>query len=208
MRLLALASVIAIGLAVAGACTDEGAGPTDPAQAAATPGAPPADGQTAQVAPAGPPSVELTINWDAARADLSKRPAGTEGFQVQAVGKDGPPPVPMLLPSGVVTAQGAGDRPTAPVITGDGYFATYHLPKYDAIVNGSNKAYQIPGQAAGDKTVMKFTKGEATASLTFSRYGANYTIDFECRQVDGGDSCITEAEAKEFADSLFVAQTQ
>jgi hypothetical protein len=27
-------------------------------------------------------------------------------------------------------------------------------------------------------------------------------------QVDGGASCITEPEAKEFADSLFVAQTQ
>ena len=117
-----------------------------------------------------------------------------------------PAPVPMLLPSGI--AQTASDRPTPPVVTADGYFATYHLPKYDAIVNGSKRAYAAAGQVAGDKSVMKFTTGEASAQIAFSRYGADYLIEFECREVDGGDSCVTEAEAKEFAESLFVAQTQ
>ena len=50
--------------------------------------------------------------------------------------------------------------------------------------------------------------GEGEATMSFSRFGADYTIQFECKQIDGGDTCITEAEAKEFADSLFVAQTQ
>jgi hypothetical protein len=185
----------------AAACTQEGAGPSDPSQAAQN------GGQAVQVASA-PQAVEGQIDWDAARSDFAKRPAGQQNATVQTAGEDGPAPVPMLLPS-IVGAQSANDRPVPPVVTKDGYFATYHLPRYDAIVNGSNKAYATAGQAsAGDKTAMKFTTSDATASLSFSRYGADYTIDFECRQVDGGESCITEAEAKEFADGLFVAQTR
>jgi hypothetical protein len=198
MRALVLAGAIAI--AAATACTKEGAGPNDPAQGA-PPGSP--DGQ-AQLA--APQATDAQIDWDAARADLSKRPADAPAT-VQSVGKEGPVPVPMLLPSGIV--QTAGDRPTPPVVTDDGYFATYHLPKFDAIVNGSKRAYMAPGQAAqGGKETMKFTMGEASAQLAFSRYGADYLIEFECREVDGADSCITESEAKEFAESLFVAQTQ
>jgi hypothetical protein len=203
MRALVLASVFAIG---AIACTREGAGPSDPSQGA-SPAASTSD-QVVQPATAGPPATEAQINWDAARADFSKRPAGMETFTPQAVGKEGPAPVPMLLPSGIVTTQSATDRPTPPVVTDDGYFATYHLPKYDAIVNGSMRAYAAGGQAAqGDREAMRFTQGDASAQLSFSRYGADYLIEFECREVDG-DSCITEAEAKEFAESLFVAQTR
>ena len=204
MRTLILTTAILAGLGLA-ACTDKGAGPTDPTQAAAPPAGAPADQQAAT--PAGPPAVTSTINWDAARADLAKRPASVQGVTIQSAGNSGPPPVPMLLPSGVVSSQSA-DRPTPPVVTDDGYFATYHLPKYDAIVNGSNKAYTSGQASTGNKEEMKFQTGEASASLSFQKYGASYTIDFECREVDGGDSCITEAQAKDFANSLFVAQTQ
>ncbi|HEV7689412.1 MAG TPA: hypothetical protein VGO52_01245 [Hyphomonadaceae bacterium] len=204
MRTLILTTAILAGLGLA-ACTDKGA--ADPTQAAAPPAGAPADQQATAQTPAGPPSVNSTINWDAARADLAKRPASVQGVTIQSAGNSGPPPVPMLLPSGVVSAQSA-DRPTPPVVTDDGYFATYHLAKYDAIVNGSNKAYTSGQPATGAKDEMKFQTGEASASLSFQKYGASYTIDFECRQVDGGDSCITEKEARDFADSLFVAQTQ
>jgi hypothetical protein len=198
MRTLVLASLALLGAA---ACTKEGAGPSDATQPPVA-----ANDQPAQPASAGPQATDKQINWEAARADLAKKPADAPAT-IQSVGKDGPVAVPMLLPSIVGTAS-AGDRPTPPVVTEDGYFATYHLPKYDAIVNGSKRAYAAAGQAAGDKTKMKFTTGEASAQLAFSRYGADYLIEFECRQVDGGASCITEPEAKEFAESLFVAQTQ
>jgi hypothetical protein len=198
MRTLVLASLALLGAA----CTKEGAGPSDPAQAPAA-----ANDQTVQPASTGPQATDSQINWEAARADLAKRPADAPAT-IQAVGKDGPVAVPMLLPS-IVGAASASDRPTPPVVTEDGYFATYHLPKYDAIVNGSKRAYAAAGQAAqGSKEKMKFTTGEASAQMAFSRYGADYLIEFECREVDGGASCITEAEAKEFAESLFVAQTQ
>ncbi len=196
MRLVILASLAAL----AAACTQET--PADPAAANTTPA-----GEEAPVQVASAPSTDQTVDWDKARADFtSKRPADAPAM-VQTAGQDGPSPVPMLLPSGIV--QTASDRPTPPVITKDGYFATYHLARYDAIVNGSMKAYTGTGQAAvADKEAMKFTTGEAVASLSFSRYGADYLIDFECREIDGPTSCITEAEAKEFAESLFVAQVR
>jgi hypothetical protein len=78
------------------------------------------------------------------------------------------------------------------------------------IVTGSQKAYvaSTGGESAADKETPKFQTIEAGARLVFSRFGASYEIAFECRQVDGPEGCITEAEAKEFADSLFVAQSQ
>lgn len=195
MRFLILASMAVL----AAACTEEK--PAAPV-AATTPAA-----EEAPVQVASAPSTEQTVDWEKARADFtSKRPADAPAT-VQTSGQEGPSPVPMLLPSGIV--QTASDRPTPPVVTKDGYFATYHLARYDAIVNGSMKAYTGTGQTAtGDKEAMKFTKGEAVASLSFSRYGADYLIDFECREIDGPEGCITEAEAKEFAESLFVAQVR
>ncbi|HVY87697.1 MAG TPA: hypothetical protein VG942_02460 [Hyphomonadaceae bacterium] len=206
MRVLVLASMIVL----VAACTKEGAGPTDPSQAKTS--APPAAAANVQVASApqqagGAPPISADINWDAARADKAKAPASAAAT-IQSVGSGEPSPVPMLLPSGVVQIQSADDRPTPPVVTKDGYFATYHLPKYDAIVNGSATSYSGGQKATGDKEKMKFTTGEAGASLAFSRYGADYLIEFECRQVDGANTCVTEQEAKDFADSLFVAQTR
>jgi len=181
----------------AAACTQE-----QPAAPAATAPAATTEEQVAQPASAGPAPVAAQIDWDAARVDAAARPSDV--VIPQAVGSD-PLTVPMLLPEIVQTAS---DRPTPPRVTKDGYFATYHLPRYDVIVNGSSKAYQAGSPPAGDKTEMKFTTVEAGAQLAFSRYGADYVIEFECREVDSPEGCITEAQAKEFAESLFVAQSR
>lgn len=181
----------------AAACTQE-----QPAVPAATAPAATTEEQVAQPASAGPAPVAGQIDWDAARVDAAARPSDV--VIPQAVGSD-PLTVPMLLPEIVQTAS---DRPTPPRVTKDGYFATYHLPRYDVIVNGSSKAYQAGSPPAGDKTEMKFTTVEAGAQLAFSRYGADYVIEFECREVDSPEGCITEAQAKEFAESLFVAQSR
>ncbi len=208
MRAYLLACVLALSTT---ACLEEDTAATDaaPETVATDPaGAGPNEPsfQVAQ-APAGPPTVAGSIDWEAARADRAKASTNTSNVQVQNVtgAQAAPPPVPMLLPSGIVQAQNA--RPPAVVTTEDGYFATYQLPKYDAIVNGTATATVTGGQPS-DKATMNFEIGEGSAQLTFSRYGADYLIEFECRQIDGGESCVTENEAKEFADSLFVAQTQ
>lgn len=196
MRTILLAGLGGLALATA-ACTGEQAPPAEAA-------APAAEEQAVQPASAGPPAVTGEIDWATARADAAKRPADV--VIPQAAGSD-PLTVPMLLPGGIV--QTASDRPVPPRITKDGYFATYHLPRYDVTVNGSSKAYQAgAAPPAADKSDMKFTTVEAGASLAFSRYGADYLIDFECREVDSPEGCITEAEAKEFAESLFVAQSR
>jgi len=195
MKALLLAGVGALALV---ACTEEKA----PVPTAATPAA---EEPTLQVASAPQvPTVEAQVNWEAARADMAKRPSDV--VVPQAAGTD-PLTVPMLLP---VIVQTASDRPVPPRITKDGYFATYHLPRYDVIVNGSMKAYAAGAQApaATDKSEMKFQTSEGSAQLAFSRYGADYLIEFECREIDSPEGCITEAQAKEFAESLFVAQSR
>ena len=194
MKALLLAGVGALALV---ACTEEKA----PAPTAA---APTTDEQTVSTASAPQiPVVEAQVNWEAARADMAKRPSDV--VVPQAAGTD-PLVVPMLLP---VIVQTASDRPVPPRITKDGYFANYHLPRYDVIVNGSQKAYAAGGQApAADKSEMKFQRSEGSAQLAFSRYGADYLIEFECREIDSPEGCITEAQAKEFAESLFVAQSR
>jgi hypothetical protein len=195
MKALLLAGVGALALV---ACTEEKA----PAPVAATPAA---EEQTLQVASAPQiPVVETQVNWEAARADMAKRPSDV--VVPQAAGTD-PLTVPMLLP---VIVQTASDRPSPPRITKDGYFANYHLPRYDVIVNGSMKAYAAAGQAPAtvDKSEMKFQTSDGSAQLAFSRYGADYLIEFECREIDSPEGCITEAQAKEFAEGLFVAQSR
>ncbi|MBI1340728.1 hypothetical protein GC169_11045 [bacterium] len=213
MRSIVLACVCALALA---GCLEE---PDDQTAATAEPpaaapgtatadGAPPVEtAQLAQVAqaPAGPPAVESTIDWEAARAAraagrVTDAPVGVERVGFGTV-------VPMLLPSGIVQPQNA--PPPTIVATDDGYFATYQMARWDAIVNGSKQAFATAaGTPAQPSDEMKFTSSDGSAQLAFSRFGADYLIEFECRELDGSESCITADEAREFADSLFVAATQ
>ncbi len=203
MKQAMIVPAIALVLAFGAAACDKPATQTAATEQPA--GGPKAD-QTAEPL-AGPQAAESKIDWQAARDAKSKQSVTDTPITVQSAdGAAGPPKVPVLLPSGVVQTQSA--KPPSLVQTGDGYFATYHLPKYDAIVNGSQKTYAAGAKAAGSKEAMKFTTGEGGATLAFSRFGADYLIEFECREVDGATSCITEDQAKEFADSLFVQNTQ
>ncbi len=196
MKSMLLGGLGLLAIAAAACTQEQSAAPAATAPAATT------EEQVAQPASAGPAPVAGQIDWEAARADAAARPSDV--VIPQAVGSD-PLTVPMLLPEIVQTAS---DRPTPPRVTKDGYFATYHLPRYDVIVNGSGKAYQAGSPPAGEKTEMKFTTVEAGAQLAFSRYGADYLIEFECREIDSPEGCITEAQAREFAESLFVAQSR
>ena len=211
MRLLLAAAAAVAALA---ACEDpEVVAAQDRAaqEAAAAMDQPPQQGdaqvqiaQANQVAPpAGPDQVATEIDWEAARAARAGSSVNSSNVTTQnATGA--PPEVPVLLPSGVVQAQNA--RPPAMVMTDDGYFATYEMPRYDAIVNGTKTAYGAQRADRGDE--MDFTISEGSAQLAFSRFGADYLIEFECRQVDGAASCVTEEEAQAFAESLFVAETR
>lgn len=212
MRLMIVATAMAAMLA---ACEDPevvAAQERAAQEAAELAGPPDVDGnvrvQVAQApqtaVPAGPPQVASEIDWEAARTARANSDVNSSVLTAQNASSDTPPEVPVLLPSGVVQAQNA--RPPAMIVTDDGYFATYEMPAYDAIVNGTKSSYGADRTDRGD--AMQFTISEASAQLAFSRFGADYLIEFECRQVDGRESCITEEEARAFADSLFVAQTR
>ncbi len=212
MRLMLAATALALTL---GACEDPDVVAAQDQAArdqAALAGPPAVEGdarvQVAQApqitTPAGPPQVEAEIDWDAARTARASSNVNASPITTQNASGGAAPEVPVLLPSGVVQAQNA--RAPAMIVTDDGYFATYQMPNYDAIVNGTKSAYGPERAPRGD--AMQFTISEASAQLSFARFGADYLIEFECRQVDGGESCITEDEARAFADSLFVAQTR
>jgi len=194
--------LVIAALAALSACNEKPKADASPSPAPAN-GAPASPDQQAQ---AGPESKTGQIDWEAARKAKAEASRGDQTVSIAAAPSGPPPAVPMLLPAGVVRAANA----QAPQIhkTDTGYFANYDMPKFSATVTGTNKSYVTGAPAVGAKEALKFTAGEGEATMSFSRFGADYTIQFECKQIDGGNTCISEAEAKEFADSLFVAQTQ
>ena len=59
-----------------------------------------------------------------------------------------------------------------------------------------------------ERANMVFTAMEAGAQVSFSRYGADYLIEFECRILDGEENCISQEEALDVAKGLFVAAAE
>jgi hypothetical protein len=159
-----------------------------------------------------PQAVESTagIDWEAARRDMASLPSDERGqgnFQVQS-GSQGAP-VPVLLPTGIVVPQSAeGGVKFQPM--SDGYFATYPGVDYDIVVNGTNEV--IGARDAGDtaaNTDPTFVSTASGAQVAFSRYGANYLIEFECKHATGASpTCITEDDALAIADQLVIAGTR
>ena len=87
---------------------------------------------------------QANIDWSAARADLAMIPSDDRdgAFQVASGGQA--PPVPVLLPSGIVIPAGAETQVRFQPLA-DGYFASYPGAAYDIIVNGTN---EVIGQSA------------------------------------------------------------
>lgn len=150
------------------------------------------------------------IDWEAARRDLAARPLDErEGsFQVQSGGDA--PPVPVFLPSGPVAAQ-SGDVAVRFQPTSDGYYAFFPTETYDIIVNGTNVVISEPGATAAPVRTEAFNFQPTTngAQVAFSRYGADYLVEFECKDlVNGLPACITEEEAVAFARDLAISGTR
>lgn len=147
------------------------------------------------------------IDWVAARqAKIQAIEAGqnADSAIAQAAGNASLSPVPVMLPSGIVMP--ANEKQTV-AFTPDGYFASYPGAKYDIIVNGTNEVFDTssPNADADELSQMKFNEMEAGAQISFSRFGADYLVEFECNFLDGDTSCISEEEAKSVVDGLFVA---
>jgi hypothetical protein len=150
-----------------------------------------------------------TIDWDAARADLAATPTEQRqtSFQVESGGTA--PPVPVLLPTGIVVPQGAESGVRFQPMS-DGYFAAYPGIDYDIIVNGTNEVIGADTSGdGGDEPVLTYTPTMSGAQVSFSRYGADYLVEFECKSIEGGEAdCITEQEALEVTNKLVIAGTR
>lgn len=149
------------------------------------------------------------IDWDAARRDLAARSSGDleAGFTVQSGGDA--PPVPVFLPSGPVAAQG-GEVAIRFQPTSDGYYAFFPGEAYDIIVNGTNVVISTPGAVPVPRTdAYTFQPTTTGAQVAFSKYGADYLVEFECKALVADEpACVTEADALAFARGLEISGTR
>lgn len=155
-------------------------------------------------------SLGAVIDWEAARRDFAARPAddGEGNFSVQA--GEVAPPVPVFLPSAPVAAQSGGVSARFQT-TNDGYYAFLPGDAYDTIVNGTNVVIAEPGATAAPvrTDAYNFQPTTTGAQVSFSRYGADYLVEFECKEIVGGNpACITEDEAVAFARDLAISGTR
>lgn len=150
-----------------------------------------------------------TIDWEAARADFAAIPSEQRDSQFQVASTGALPEVPVLLPSGIVIPQGAeSDVRFQPL--SDGYYAAYPGIDYDIVVNGTNEVLGAREAAGGSgETVLTYTATMTGAQVSFSRYGADYLVEFECNTIVAGKAdCITEEEALEVTEKLVIAGTR
>lgn len=150
-----------------------------------------------------------TIDWEAARRDLAARPLEEREGAFQVASGGDAPPVPVFLPAGPVAAQ-SGDVAVRFQPTSDGYYAFFPTETYDIIVNGTNVVMAEPGAAPPSRTdAFNFQSTTTGAQVAFSRYGADYLVEFECKElVNGLPACITEEEAVAFARDLAISGTR
>lgn len=149
------------------------------------------------------------INWKKARREFAEQGGIDEDSNFSIASANEPPPaVPVLLPSGnsvSVASSGQGPRFKQ---TNDGYYAVYKYENYDVIVNGTNQVIGARADGERDETP-KYTAAEAGAQVSFSRYGADYLVEFECYDVDPETgTCIEEEEAMGVAESLVIRRTR
>ncbi|MEO0983294.1 MAG: hypothetical protein AAFX03_11660 [Pseudomonadota bacterium] len=164
---------------------------------------PPAAAEPAQVEPQ---SLKAEIDWDAAREDFASRADRNDDTFTAQSADASDIAVPILLPTGVVTAQSADGGGPRFMQLPDGYFAAYPGPRYDIVVNGTNEMPTVEGKPRTRNEDAVFTATAAGAQVALSRYGADYLIEFECKELNPRtNTCIEADEALEIAENLVVA---
>lgn len=161
--------------------------------------------------PVRPESVgaETSIDWEAARRDLASRPLEEREGAFQVASGEAAPPVPVFLPEMPVSAQ-SGETAVRFQPMSDGYYAFIPGDKYDTIVNGTNKVMGAPGEAKAERSdAFNFQPTTTGAQVAFSRYGADYLVEYECKELTNGlPTCITQDEAVAFAEELVISGTR
>lgn len=144
------------------------------------------------------------IDWTTARQDLAsaEKDDANDTFSIETGAAA--PPVPVLLPTGIVIpASAQNDAKFQPLQ--DGYFAVYPGIDYDIVVNGTNEVAGSSDADADDE--MRFQTTATGAMVSLSRYGADYLVQFECKD-DIRGNCISEDDAMSITNSLVIAGTR
>lgn len=197
----------ALGLVVFGALGFWGVAKKQGAAPAILAGGPPAPAEAVKPA-ATPGTGERVVDFDAAKAARSAEiasntaPVDPAMAQIQSNPAARNAKVPVLIPRGIVQAQSA--EPPSFRETPKGYYVRMRAAKYDIVVNGTREFWKegdgpAPAKRAEDYS---FEQTEGGASLGFSRFGADYLIEFECREVVEDTGCITREEAIAIAEGL------
>jgi hypothetical protein len=208
-------SLISLSFLCLAACGGQTTPPTEPSEIQDTPAAPitaeqqtditpePAISQLPSIGPKAQTKRKAEIDWASAREDLAAN--GDNSVQIQSAGEE-PANVPVLLPTGIVTSQSAGNGPVFRR-TSDGYFAFYPGDTYNIIVNGTNEVVAADAiKTTNPERAAVFSTTVAGAQVWLSRYGADYTVEFECNTLENEDStCIEEEAAMEIARNLIVS---
>lgn len=169
-------------------------------------------GETPEVEFPGRPeavTADSAVDWEAARRDLAARPIEDREGSFQVASGDAAPPVPVFLPSAPVSVQG-GESSVRFQQMSDGYYAFFPGETYDTIVNGTNKVMAAPGEEVQPRgEALSFQPTTTGAQVAFSRYGADYLVEFECKELTNGlPTCITQEEAEAFATDLVISGTR
>ncbi len=151
---------------------------------------------------------ERVVDFDAAKAARSAEiasggaPVDAAMAQIQNNPAARNAKVPVLIPRGIVQAQGA--EPPSFRETPKGYYVRMRAAKYDMVVNGTREFWKEGDGPAPAKRAEEysFEQTEGGASLGFNRFGADYLIEFECREAVEDEGCITREEAIAIAEGL------
>jgi hypothetical protein len=206
---LLLSALLAAALALP-AC-ERAVQPASPSEAADAPAGADLAEDAGPDLPVRPESTEAgaVIDWEAARRDFAARPVDEQGSNFQVASGGEAPPVPVFLPANPVAAQ-SGEGTVRFQPTSDGYYAFFPGEAYDTIVNGTNVVITAPGEAVAPRTdEYRYQPTTTGASVSFSKYGADYLVEYECKLITSGTpDCITEDEALAFARDLAISGTR
>ncbi|MCG8442729.1 MAG: hypothetical protein MI723_13080 [Caulobacterales bacterium] len=116
-------------------------------------------------------------------------------------------PVPVLAPAGLTSADRDAFSNTFGA-TADGFYAVIPRGAFDVVLNGTVSYVVSPAlikEIPRDGFTYLYEEGDAGTNISFNRFGADYLLEFECRDaINYASDCVTEQEAVELADSLVI----
>jgi hypothetical protein len=115
--------------------------------------------------------------------------------------------IPVLAPDDLSADERRAFTESFRAVT-DGYFSVVPRGDTDILINGTRSyavAPELVKRFQRDGVSYLYQEGDGHVSISFSRYGADYLLQFECRDGEGyANDCTNEAEVVEVIDRLTI----